>query len=321
MIFRFSDEVDIMENLKIAFNCVFPICMVLAVGYWFGQKGIVPRLFFTELSKLNFYVLGFFLMFDSIYRAELSVSFRTDVVIFLCVFVFLSFYLAGLILSRVVSDKRTCGAIWQTAFRGNIGVIGVALAKELMDDPATQIFVVAVLGAMVNILGVYALEKLRGNNLSIGQLLPEVIKNPLVLGCLSGLLFNLLHFPIPTILGNTMTTLGNATVPMSLLALGATLDLNNLRQNKLRVLLCSAFRLILIPTIAIAIAILIGFREDRLCVVMLTTAMPLPTAAFTMATVYDSDSNLTGQIVVASSLLCCLTLFCWILLLKQFALI
>lgn len=273
------------------------------------------------MSKLNFYVLSFFLMFDSIFRADLSTSFRADVALYLCIFVFLSFCFAGLILPHVILDKRSCGAFWQTVFRGNIGIIGIALAKELMHNPAIEIFVVAILGALANVLGVFALEKLRENNPRLLDLISEVVKNPLVLGCLLGLLFNFCHISIPNVIDSATSKLGNAAVPMSLLTLGATLDLSKLHQNRKRVLICSTFRLILIPAVAITIGTLLGFRGDALCAVMLTTAMPLPPAAFTMAQVYGSDDDLTGQIVVTSSLFCCLTLFCWILLLKQVALI
>lgn len=310
-----------MSNIKTAFDCVFPICMILVIGYGFGQRDIVPRSFFSQLSKLNFFVLSFFLLFDSVYHADLSVSFRPDVVVFLCLFVLLSFLVAGAIIPHRIVDRRVCGAVWQTTFRANIGVIGIALARDLMDDPSMEVFVVAILGAMANVLGVIALETLRGGDLRFGELLHEVCKNPLVLGCLLGLLCNLLRLSIPVVIDNTMTKLGNAAVPMSLLTLGATLDLRKLRENRLRVLFCSALRLVIIPAAAVLLGSLLGFRGDPLCAIMLTTAMPLPTAAFTMAQVYESDDDLTGQIVVTSSVLCCLTLFCWIVLLKQLSLI
>lgn len=310
-----------MENIKIAFDCVLPIGIILAVGYLFARKRLVPPEFFLQLSKLNFYALGLFLMFDSVYHANLSASFHADVIFFLCAYSLVAFALAGFLCRRFVADLRERGAFWQSAFRGNIGVIGIALARELMREPAMEVFIVAVLGALFNTLAVTALESLRGKNPKPAALAWEVLKNPLVLGCLGGLVCNLLHITFPPVLDSTITKIGGACVPMSLIALGATLDIGSMRLNAKRVLFGCALKLILVPAPAVLLGIVLGFRDDTLCAVMLSTAMPLPTAAFTMAQVYDSDYNLTGQIVVVSSLFCCTTLFCWIFLLKQAALI
>ena len=49
-------------------------------------------------------------------------------------------------------------------------------------------------------------------------------------------------------------------------------------------------------------------------------ASPIASSTYPMALVYDSDHDLTGQLVITTSLFCCFTLFLWIFLCKQLGL-
>ena len=73
--------------------------------------------------------------------------------------------------------------------------------------------------------------------------------------------------------------------------------------------------------ITVGCAVFFGFRGDELAVILLCGATPVATTAFSMAQVYNSDYELTGQLVVTTSLMSCPTLFVWIFALKQLHLI
>ena len=73
--------------------------------------------------------------------------------------------------------------------------------------------------------------------------------------------------------------------------------------------------------VAIVCAIAFGFRGSDLGIVLLCTATSLATTSFPMAIARDSDHELTCQIVVTTSFLCCFTLFLWIFILKQIGLL
>ena len=68
---------------------------------------------------------------------------------------------------------------------------------------------------------------------------------------------------------------------------------------------------------ALAAAYLTGLRGNELGIVLVITGSPVASAAYPMAMAMDSDYELTGQMVVISSLLCCFTMFLWIFLLRQ----
>lgn len=68
-------------------------------------------------------------------------------------------------------------------------------------------------------------------------------------------------------------------------------------------------------------AVALNFRGNDLTAIFLMFSSPLATTGFTMAQVYDADAETTGQIVIASTLLSCLTFFLGIFLLKECGLI
>lgn len=51
-----------------------------------------------------------------------------------------------------------------------------------------------------------------------------IITNPILIGIVVGLLWSLLHFPMPTMLDKTVTSIGNVATPLGLMAMGATFD-------------------------------------------------------------------------------------------------
>ena len=64
-----------------------------------------------------------------------------------------------------------------------------------------------------------------------------------------------------------------------------------------------------------------GFRGGALGTVLVCIASPTASTSYPMALACDSDHQLTAQLIVTTSLLCSLTLFLWIFLLKQLALL
>jgi predicted permease len=76
-------------------------------------------------------------------------------------------------------------------------------------------------------------------------------------------------------------------------------------------------RLVIMPAIVVSIALVLGFRGNDLAIITLCGACPIATSVYPMALVYDSDADLTGQLVITTSLFCCFTLFLWVFAGKQ----
>ena len=312
-----------MENLVVAFNCVLPAFVMLLTGYLAKRCGAVSEEIVPPLNRFCFTVLLSLYMFNNVYTADFDSAVSPGLILFLLAQTLALFIGGFVIVSRRIEDGRRRGAYLQAAFRSNIAIIGLTLAQTLMDDAGTasMAVVITVLVPVYNMLAVIALESFGGTAVSVGRLVKSIFKNTLVIGSLLGLGFSVLRVPIPGAVMSALTSMGKAGTVLALITLGISFNFSALSGNWRQVLRLSALRLVIIPAFTVGTGVLLGFRGNDLAVTMLVSAAPMASTAFSMARMYDSDYELTGQVVVATSFFCSLTLFVWIFLLKQTGLI
>ena len=312
-----------MNNLLTALNCVLPIFIKLSVGYVAKRLGIVTEAVVPQLNKLCFNALLSVYMFYSVYTADFDRAFSPRLIAFLVLQTLLLFAGGAVLFSRTVPDPRRRGACLQALFRSNIAIIGIALAQTLTDEAgvASMTIAITVLVPLYNTLAVIALESLRGGKPSVPHLLCCILKNSLIVGSLTGLAFSLLGIRLSSAVESAMASLGQAGTVLALVTLGISFNFSTLKQGWKQVVLLSCLRLVVIPLAVMLCAIALGFRGNDLSVTLLVSAAPMAATAFAMAQIYNSDYELTGQVVVSTSLFCCFTFFFWIFILKQRGLI
>lgn len=308
-----------MENLIIALNCVIPIFCYMLVGYFAKWRKIVPEPVYSEISRLAFAVLLPFAMFSNIYSADLSGAFSPKLLAYVLGSNTVLFILSMAYCFRKVPDPRRRGLYIQNVYRSNIVIIGLVLAQSLMgsESVASMSIVATFLVPLYNAFAIIALELCRGGQVNVKSLLVSICKNPLIVGAAAGLLFVALGIELPTSVESAISQLGSTASIITMVALGATFEFRSLRRNVRVLTVLTVIRLVLAPAVLILAALALGFRGDELAIIMLCAASPIATSVYPMALVYDSDHDLSGQVVVTTSFFCCFTLFLWIFMGKQ----
>lgn len=312
-----------MENLLIAINCVLPVFIIICTGALIHRSGKVPEETFKHISTIAFNFLLPCMLFYSIYTTDLGTVFDPKLIGYQVAFL-LIWYAIGFILSTLfIPDHRVRGAFIQTFYRSNIAIVGVTMADSMMGAPgvASMAVSIAILVPIYNVLAVVTLEVCRGGKIELRPTLIGIAKNPLILGCLLGIAMLLLGLELPASVLKAVNQIGTAGSVMTLVALGATFTLGGVRKNLKKIIAANLLRLVVTPLVALLGALAIGLRGNDLGIVLLCTAPSLATTSFPMAIARDSDHELTGQIVVTTSFLCCVTLFFWIFILKQLGLL
>lgn len=311
-----------MENLIIAISCVTPIFIYMLVGYYASARKIVPQNVFRQISRVAFSCLLPFTLFNNIYTADLSAAFSPMMAVYLVAVNIVFFAVGSVILFRTQPDGRRRGLDIQNIYRTNIAIIGVALAQPLMsaDALSAMCITIAVLVPLYNVLAIIALELCRGTKVSIPSLAVSMVKNPLIFGSVTGVLFSVLGIRLPSAVESAVAGLGKTGSVIALVALGATFEFSALRRNAKELTKLTVNRLVVYPLAMVLPAILLGFRGSDLATILICVAAPISTSTYTMALVYDSDDVLSGQTVITTSLFCCFTLFLWIFLFKQLGL-
>lgn len=316
-------EVVPIQNLIIAINCVIPVFISICVGYLIRKTNVVPEETYSHISTVAFYVLLPAQIIANIYGAELSDAFNPGLTAFMVIGVLLWFCAAYGSCTLLEPDRRARGAMIQSFFRTNIAVIGITMATPMMGSAglACMSMLIAVIVPIYNILAVITLESCRGQSVDLRSTLKGIATNPLIIACVAGLLLLLSGIKLPESVESSIRSLGISGSVMTLLSLGASFQINGLMKNWRKVAFANLMKLVVGPFVFVVSALLLGFRGDDLGCVLMCTASPLAAAAFPMAIARDSDHELTGQIVVTTSFLCCFTMFLWIFLLKQLGLL
>ena len=308
-----------MENLILSFTVVFPLFAQLVLGFFLKRVGLLDSHTLGHCNKLVFRVFLPTLLFLNVYNADISESFNGRFLLCTAAVVLLVFCVLMFVVPLFEKDPRKRGVMVQGIFRSNFALFGVPAAISLFGEAhtGTVSILVAVVIPIFNVLSVVALEIFRGGKPSVKKILKGIVKNPLIIGTLSGLALLLLGIRLPGVVESTMQSISKIATPLSLLVLGGTFEFSKLRGNLREMCIGIVGRLILVPAVCLPIFAALGFRGVEMGAVLMVLASPTAVSSFPMAIEMDADGTLAGQIVVGTTLFCIVTLFFWIFLLKE----
>ena len=170
---------------------------------------------------------------------------------------------------------------------------------------------------MFNILTVTEMEIFRGGSVKISSILKGIATNPLIIGCVIGFLFLFFKISLPTVIADTLSSLASVATPLALMILGGSIKFSKTKGYFRQIIYGLAGKLIVVPAIFLLIAVMLGFRQQELAVLVALYCSPVAVSSFVMAQQMDSVGDLAGQFVVLGAALSVVTVFLWVFLLKS----
>ena len=308
-----------MQALSIAFEAIVPLFLIIAVGYGVKRLGWIGLEEVRRFNKVTFYTFMPVMLFYNIYTSDFSQAVRLPYALFVvgAALGMVAVSFAVTLLAEKMPERR--GVMIQAAFRSNFVLLGLPIAAELL--PGGNLGVTALMIAIVvpfyNMMSVVVLEYFRGGKPKLGEVLLAVVKNPLILGSVAGLLVQALHITLPEVLVSFAGKMNSAATPLILLLLGASFETREITRYKKELLVCVGLRLVVFPGAILTLAAALGLRDIEFVTVLAMTAAPTAVNSFNMAQQLGGDSQLAGSAVVTSTAFSCVTLFIWITLFKQ----
>ena len=313
-----------MESIKLSFEAVMPIFILMLLGYVIKKIKLADKKSLDVINKVIFKIFLPVLLFYNIYSTQTSDVFDVKLIIFTIVGIFFIFILGYFAVLFLTKDNSKRGVMLQGFFRANFAILGIPLVGYICGNETSGLasLMVAVVIPVFNILAVVALERFRNGNvkLDILKLLKGVITNPLIIGCVIGIIFFILNIKLPAIVEKSVKDISSIATPLSIIILGSVFEFSDIkgyfRENFIVVLT----RLIIVPLIIIPVAVLLGFSGEALACLLVVFASPVAVSSFAMAQQMDGDQSLASQVVVLSSAFCLVTLFFWIFALSSLGL-
>ena len=196
----------------------------------------------------------------------------------------------------------------QTAFRFN-SYIALAIAYRLGGDRGTSLMAL-IMGFAIPLCNVAAVHALvhRGSGL-----FKELSRNPLLIATAGGLLFNAAGLQLPEVVAITLSRIGNASIALGLLLVGAGLRATGLHQAKGMAAWFILVKLLAYPALALLIGRWAGLSGLQLQIAVMFAALPTASSAYVLAARMGGNGPYVAFIVSATTVLSALTLPLWLL--------
>lgn len=290
-------------------NVTLPVFIMVFVGLLLKRLRWIDQAFISTASMLVFRATLPTLVFLSIVRADLDTTLNPWLLGFFALATLVSFLLSwGWAILRVPHAER--GVYIQGAFRGNCGIVGLALAAGMYGEAglSTGGLLLMVVILTYNILSVIALATYQdGQRTDWRSLLAQIATNPLILAVLLALPVAASGLGLPAWLATSGEYFASLTLPLALICVGATLSMESMRHSGQRALGASLMKMITLPLLTTGAAWLAGFRGMELGVLFVFFASPTASASFMMVKAMGGNAILAANIIAISTLIASLT--------------
>lgn len=311
-----------MENFIYSINVTMPIFLVMVLGYFLKQIGMLDDNFVTVANRFNFKVTLPFMLFRDISTVDIKAVFDLKYVLFCAIVSTICFWTVWAGAKLFLKDKSMRGAFVQASFRGSAAVMGMAFIENIYGSSAMGPLMIVGAVPLYNIYSVLVLtfeaneEDGRQGAGKIKQAGINILKNPIIIGISLGLVVSLLGVHFPTIVDRTVDNVARMATPLALVTMGAGFEGRKALAKIKPTLAASFIKLVAQTAVFLPIAAAMGFTGEKIIGILIMLAAPTTPSCYIMAKNMKNDGVLTASIVVTTTLLASFTLTGWIYLLK-----
>lgn len=275
---------------------LFPLIFLIALGYVLKRFRFLEDKFWHGAEKLNYYLLFPVMLFLGLAHAEIQASEIRHMMLGAGLTLLIAVCLLYILKALYGTAATRFGVYMQGMVRFNT-YIGLALSASLFYQQGMALFAILLVFCipLVNILSVLALTNSEGMRLQ--SILLSLLKNPLILGCIAGGVFNLLNLRLWIGFENYLKQIAISSLPLGLMCIGAALQFQGLRKD-LRTLLLNTFgRLLLMPMIALATCLALNLPALHTQILVMFFALPTASSAYILTKVLGGDSQLMASVI------------------------
>jgi predicted permease len=278
---------------------LLPDFALIATGYLLCRHTALDRKVWDGAERLVYYLLFPVLLFTSIVKNPIAPGTALPLVGAAVTIVASGVALAYALRALPGVDARLHASGAQTAFRFN-SYVCLALAERLAGAPglAWTALIVSVSVPLCNVAAVWPLARHGGHG--VGR---ELLRNPLIVSTVAGLVFNLLGLKLPELATTTLTRIGSAALPLGLMAVGAGLQMGALREGPGLAAALLAIRHLALPAVGLTLALGLELPAPQQAIVVAYASMPTASSAYVLAVRMGGHGGYVAGLVTLSTLL------------------
>ena len=322
-----------MDTFLFALNAIFPIVLLIMLGYFAKRIKFFDFIFFSNLNKYVFRIALPTLMFFNILQMDSLSDIPWSIILFVIPALFVVFFLSIPLVKLLIKDDREKGVVLQAAIHTNALLVGVPLMQTLGNPGSIVILSISRAFSLpfIIMLCVIALSMFQkdmiGQKMSFSIMMKKVMKNPLIIAV--GLALAALFFRgfIPMSHGERVFSLerdikflydaikmiSQTASPMALLALGGQFEFKAISTQFKQITTGVILRIVFVPLLVLSVAYLLKDRitgmDMAFAPLIALYATPIAVASVFMAEEMHSDTKLASQLVVWSAIFSIFSLY------------
>ena len=324
-----------MQNLIFSLNATMPVFLMMCLGWFLRRIGLLDSVFASRMNRFVFRVALPVLLFQDLATEDFFSVWDPGYVAFCFAATLLSILLVTLC-SLPIRDIPARGEFIQASYRSSAALLGAAYIQNIYGNAGMTPLMIIGAVPLYNIAAVVilTLTAQQPDPASGPSALPEahhssivlrtvrsIFTNPILVGIAAGLLWSLLRLPLPAIPAKVVGYVSATASPLGLIAMGASIDFHKIGGQMRASLTAVFFKLIGLEALFLPLAMVLGFRGEKLVAILVMLGSPTTVTSFVMAKEMGHDGALSSGAVMITTIISAFTLTFWIWLARSLGMI
>jgi predicted permease len=289
-------------------NNLFPVFALLLFGHLLKRTGFTPDTFLKIADRLIYYIFFPVLLFWKIGAAASDHLgdpglYKAAICAVVSIYILSSLYIKFF---RVPAYQA--GSFSQSCYRFNTYIGMAIMLNALAEDGARQFSIlIGLIIPIINILAVSTLSWYSEKKVSLPQRMgltaKALISNPLIIACISGIVYWKLIGGFPVFIDNTFRLASFVTLPLALFSIGGALTLSSMKDHFKLSLVACVFKLAILPLVGYLFLNAFDATGISFKVGMIYFTLPTSTALYILSSQLSSDTQLASAAIALSTIL------------------
>ena len=297
-------------DIMVVFQTMLKLFLLIVLGFVLFKCHIFDEYTNKKISALIVNVASPMLIISSIAGVEGSNKSIVFLMIGAGILMYIGFIILGKIINRIFPFPKKDWPVYECmVVFANTGFMGYPVLLDVFGQEA--VFYASLIHMAFNFfVYTYAIMCLTKGDDSEFKLNFKQLLTPGIILIFVGIFIYLFDIQLPSVLMDTINSVGSLTAPLSMMMIGSSLAVYPIKDSftDWRSYLFACVRLLIIPFVTMLICRLIHIDPYYANITIITNAMPVGSMVLMLATQYNANVKIVTRNIVVSTLLSVITI-------------
>ena len=297
-------------DIMVVFQTMLKLFLLLVLGFVLFKCHIFDEYTNKKISALIVNVASPMLIISSIAGVEGSNKSIVFLMIGAGILMYIGFIILGKIINRIFPFPKKDWPVYECmVVFANTGFMGYPVLLDVFGQEA--VFYASLIHMAFNFfVYTYAIMCLTKGDDSEFKLNFKQLLTPGIVLIFIGILIYLFDIQLPSVLMDTINSVGSLTAPLSMMMIGSSLAVYPIKDSftDWRSYVFAFVRLLIVPFVTMIVCRLLHINPYYANITIITNAMPVGSMVLMLATQYNANIKIVTRNIVVSTLLSVITI-------------